>query len=75
MEVCHNDETADNCYYAPEFDFVITLDAARKIVCDLAMKFYHNETCDCDGDAAKEPAPAECPLHKQNYSTTRPCMD
>jgi hypothetical protein len=41
----------------------------------LAMKFYHNEARNRDGDAAKEPAPAECPLHKQNYSTTRPCMD
>ena len=74
MEVCHDDEAANNCHYAPELDFVITLNAARKVICDWAMKFYHKEACDCDGDTAKEPAPAECPLHKHNYSTTSTCM-
>jgi hypothetical protein len=39
------------------------------------MKFYYQEACDCDGDATKEPTEVECPLHKQNYNTTKPCMD
>ena len=75
MEVCHADEAADDCDDAPKFNFVITTYATREVVCDLAVKSHHKKACDCDGDAAKEPAPAECPLHKQNYSTTKPCAD
>jgi len=63
MEIGHDDETADTGNDAPELNFVVTLNTAREIVCDLAMKFYHEEPSDSDGDTAKEPAPVECPLH------------
>ena len=68
MEVCHDDEAANNCHYAPELNFVIALYATREVICDCAVKLYHKEACDCDGDAAKEPAPAKCPLHKRIIS-------
>lgn len=68
MEVGHNNKTANYCNYTPELDLVVTLNAASEIICYSAVKFYHEEACNCDGDTAKEPAPAKCPLHKRIIS-------
>ena len=75
VKVAHNNKTADDGYDAKKLDLVVALYAAGEIIGDGAMKFYYQEACDCDGDATKEPTEVECPLHKQNYNTTKPCMD
>lgn len=63
VKIGHDEETNDSDDDAPEFDAVISRDAADEIIGNLAVIDNHQAAGDKNRETAKEPTEAKIPFH------------